>query len=114
MNDKFIWYTILMEMASVGMISEDIKSNENDIHDPPDTTQTSSDQFKNTQKDVAEIETIHTYITPIIIHPIIINFLYMCLPKQPKKMERSKVKSQLRSDVHCKFTKSSSPSAGCS
>lgn len=38
----------------------------------------------------------------------------MYLPKQPKKMERSKVKSQLRSDVHCMFTKSSSPSAGCS
>lgn len=51
------------------MIGEDIKSNENDIHDPPDTTQTSSDQFKNTQKDVTEIETIHTYTH----HPIIIN-----------------------------------------
>lgn len=50
----------LVKMASIGMISKDIKSNENDIHDPPDTTQTSSEQFKNTQEDVPEIETIHT------------------------------------------------------
>lgn len=49
-----------MKVASIGMISKDIKSNENDIHDPPDTTQTSSEQFKNTQKDIAKIETIHT------------------------------------------------------
>lgn len=52
---------ILVQMASVWMISKDVERNQYDVHNPPDAAETSSEELQDTQKNISKIETIDTF-----------------------------------------------------
>ena len=53
----------LTKVTAIGMIIQHVQSNENNIHDPPNSAKSGCNQLQDTKENVSKIESINAYFT---------------------------------------------------